>query len=96
MSDSAGNSGGSVDGCELQDLEFISMLLTNTRAPDYIVEGSNDCTIVGSEITSPVSFTISPQSRPCSEIDLDISGGEKPYTISLLAGLVRLSCRVTT
>ncbi|GAA5888926.1 hypothetical protein JCM5296_002740 [Sporobolomyces johnsonii] len=55
----------------------------------------NNCTIQ-SNTTAPISLAVNPENNPCDEIDLTISGGRAPYTISVLAGLSGLYANVTT
>lgn len=64
MTDSAGNSGGSV-------------------GPYTMVTGTNNCTLANN--ITPITFTSNPPDDPCGEVDLTITGGIKPYTVSVLA-----------
>ncbi|GAA5869013.1 hypothetical protein JCM8547_003250 [Rhodosporidiobolus lusitaniae] len=68
MTDSANNSGGTVDGY--------------TIAPGY-----SNCTTYNStsDYFDPIGFSVYPEDRPCDEIILDVGGGVKPYTASVIA-----------
>ncbi|KAI5476234.1 hypothetical protein MNV49_007934 [Pseudohyphozyma bogoriensis] len=49
-----------------------------------VVAGSTSCATPN--VTSPISFTVNPGNEPCDEIDITISGGKKPYTVSVING----------
>ncbi|GAA5974224.1 hypothetical protein JCM21900_003350 [Sporobolomyces salmonicolor] len=55
----------------------------------------NNCT-VQSNATAPITLAVNPENNPCDEIDLTISGGRAPYTISVLAGVSGLYANATT
>lgn len=52
------------------------------RAPDTIIPGSENCTSPGE--VSRFTRTVYPDDRPCDEIAFELSGGVKPYTVSIL------------
>ncbi|GAA5931708.1 uncharacterized protein JCM15063_001547 [Sporobolomyces koalae] len=79
MSDSANNSGGAVDRCKFHLVEQSSY---------------NNCSSLAAQ-TAPISFTVDPPERACREIDIEITGGRAPYTLSVLAGTSGLYGNVT-
>ncbi|GAA6060540.1 hypothetical protein JCM10212_006904 [Sporobolomyces blumeae] len=53
-----------------------------------------NCTII-EQNDAPISLAVDPPNNPCDEIDLQISGGRSPYTISVLAGQSGMYANVT-
>lgn len=60
-------------------------LTGGSRGPaDSIVKGTTSCTLASN--STDVSFTVNPPDNPCAVSDLVVTGGSKPYTVSVMAG----------
>ncbi|KAI5480268.1 hypothetical protein MNV49_001227 [Pseudohyphozyma bogoriensis] len=53
-----------------------------------VIAGSNiDSCADPPSNSSAISFTVNPEDEACAEIDISISGGVPPYTVSVLSGV---------
>ena len=85
MADSANNSGGAVGVCTLRMLVF-SQVHSDVRMPtDNVLQGSPTAKCSPPSNTTSLSFTADPANNACDGIDIAITGGTPPYTVSVLA-----------
>lgn len=89
-SSSPANSGGTVDGCPsrlhlLIEKRASGGLTRCSGTAVYISEGFNNCTDAP-QAANALNVTIDPTDTACGELDLDIEGGQEPYTVSVLSG----------
>ncbi|KAM0754113.1 hypothetical protein T439DRAFT_378200 [Meredithblackwellia eburnea MCA 4105] len=50
-----------------------------------IIAGNSSCPSSLATNSTTISFTVDPPNNPCDEINIDVKGGAKPYTVSVVA-----------
>ncbi|KAK4053757.1 hypothetical protein OIV83_001413 [Microbotryomycetes sp. JL201] len=61
----------------------------------YIIQGFSNCTVRDANNTGAMVLDFSPNDMPCDELDVEILGGQRPYTLSILSGLSGLYGNLT-